>query len=145
MGHNSSILLVDDDSQVRQALGELLAAEDYEVALAASGDEAISRLRGTRRIDAVLLDLGLGLENGWDVLRRLTSIDPFLPVVILTSRRDQEVPEFAQGRVALMSKPLDLPSLCRTLRDLTARREPTIQHSISSEASQERRGSAQNE
>jgi DNA-binding response OmpR family regulator len=126
MKRTPSILLVDDDFHVRQALGEVLATENYDVSLAANGDEAIRQLRQPEApaIGAVLLDLMSGPENGWAIFRRLARLNPALPVIVLTSRRDQKAAAAAHRCVALMQKPLDLPLLCKTLRSVTAGREP---------------------
>ena len=134
MGRQASILLVDDDLNVRQALGEALAVENYQVALAASGDEAVRRLRekGGTEFDAVLLDLRLGPGNGWQVFDHLTTLHPCLPVIIITAAREQEALIGARQCVAVMEKPLDLPRLFDTLRSVTARREPYSQQRIGS-------------
>ena len=129
MGRHANILLVDDDLSVRQALGEALAVENYHVALAATGPEAVRHLeeRGEHEIDAVLLDLRLGPEDGWNLFSRLTRMQPGLPVIIMTGTRGEQVPVSATDCVALLEKPLDLRQLFETLRDVTAERERTQQ------------------
>jgi DNA-binding NtrC family response regulator len=114
----AQVLLIDDDTQVREALGEALAAEDYRVALAASGSEALCRLQEPGRVDAVLLDLMLGEENGWTLFERLTSLAPSLPVILITAARGQRPPD--RSGVALMEKPLNLSLLFEILREFTA-------------------------
>ena len=77
--------------------------------------------------DLVLLDLNLPLQDGWDTLERLTTENPLLPVIIITARPNQIFPALAAGAGALMEKPLDLPKLLRTIRDLLA--EPAASQS----------------
>jgi DNA-binding NtrC family response regulator len=129
MARQANILLIDDDLSVRQALGEALTVENYQVALAANGPEADQHLRqrGERRIDAVLLDLSLGPECGWNVFDRLMSQHPQLPVIVMTASRGQPTASRVQNCVALMEKPLDLPLLFATLRQVTANGEPKAQ------------------
>jgi two-component system response regulator HydG len=113
------ILLVDDDPGVRRMLLRVLEEEGYAVVPAANGIEALE-LAASRMPDLVLLDLNLPLQNGWDTFERLTTENPLLPVIIITARPNQIFPALAAGAGALMEKPLDLPKLLRTIRDLLA-------------------------
>jgi CheY-like chemotaxis protein len=112
-----TILLVDDDSAVRRMLSRLLVEEEYHVVTASSGVEAIE-LAKTGSVDIVLLDLNMPLKDGWETFERLTSENPLVPVVIITARSNQVFPALASGAGALMEKPLDLPSLLQTIREL---------------------------
>jgi CheY-like chemotaxis protein len=113
----SKILLVDDDPGVRRMLQRVLEEEDYSVATAADGVEAL-KLVTNATPDLVLLDLNLPAQNGWDTLKRIASENPLLPVIIITARPNQIFPALASGAGALMEKPLDLPKLLRTIGDL---------------------------
>jgi len=64
------LLIVDDDSEIRAELGAYLSAHFFWVQTAANGEEA-ERLLADGAFDIILLDLWLGSENGFDVLRRL--------------------------------------------------------------------------
>jgi CheY-like chemotaxis protein len=75
------ILVVDDDTAWREALGELLADMGYQVTEAADGGRALDAL-GHERFDAVLLDLRMPGMSGEDVAARLPKDAP--PVVFLT-------------------------------------------------------------
>ena len=114
-----TILLVDDDSAVRRMLSRLLSEEHYNVIPATNGVEALD-LAQTAPVDLVLLDLNLPMKDGWQTFEQLATRDPFLPVVIITARSNQIFPALASGAGALMEKPLDLPSLLQTIRDLLA-------------------------
>jgi len=114
-----TILLVDDDSAVRRMLSRLLTEEHYHVIPATNGFEALDIAEATP-LDLVLLDLNLPLKDGWTTFERLTTQNPFLPVVIITARSNQIFPALASGAGALMEKPLDLPNLLQTIRDLLA-------------------------
>jgi len=59
------------------------------VVLAADGQEAIERTNA-ERIDLLLLDLNLPGNSGWDVFGTLTSLNPFLPIIIITGYGDEE-------------------------------------------------------
>jgi two-component system response regulator MprA len=111
------ILLVDDDRSIRESLSKILQAENYEVVLAENGQEAIEK-HGTERIDLLILDLNMPVQNGWATLERLVGIDPLLPVVIITGRSNQRAPAETAGADALMEKPLDVPLLLQTICEL---------------------------
>ena len=108
---------MDDDPAVRWMLLRVLQDEEYTVLPAANGAEALE-LAAAQSPQLALLDLTLPIQDGWQVLRRLASDHPLLPVVIITARPNQLFPALASGVGALMEKPLDLPKLLRTIRDL---------------------------
>src|SRR3954452_6303977 len=102
MRQQTTILLVEEDANVRQALGEALVSEDYQVAFATNGHEALRQLPQGRdpRIDIVLFDLTSTQGRGWATFSRLSSLHPELPVVILTATRGEQMPLDAPGCVA---------------------------------------------
>ena len=80
------IMVVDDDSNLRQALKYRLEREMYDVDLAADGSEALRKVN-TERPDAIILDLAMPHMNGLEFLGRLRD-DPHtlsIPVIILTA------------------------------------------------------------
>jgi len=113
------ILLVDDERSIRESLSKILGAENYEVVLAANGQDAIEK-NCAERIDLLILDLNMPVKNGWDALEWLIEIKPRLPVVIITGRSDQRALAETAGAAALMEKPLDVPLLLQIIRELVA-------------------------
>lgn len=80
----SSILVVDDDPDIRMALADLFGEQGHEVFAVGTGTEAVDQVTH-HHFDAVLLDVGLPDIDGLTVLRTLTDLKPRLPVVILTA------------------------------------------------------------
>jgi len=113
------ILVVDDDPQICESLRKVLCAEGYEVVLAPDGRQGIERFN-RERIDLALLDLNLPVNSGWESFGTLTSLNPFLPIIIITGRQNQHELAKGAGVGALMGKPLDVPVLLRTITDLLA-------------------------
>src|SRR5437867_11098596 len=115
------ILLVDDDRSIRESLSKILRAENYEVVLGENGQEALEK-HGAEHIDLLILDLNpdaSGVTNAWATsLERLVGINPLLPVVIITGRSNQRALAETAGADALMEKPLDVPLLQQTIREL---------------------------
>ena len=110
------ILLVDDERSIRESLGKILRAENYEVVLAETSQEAIEK-HGAERIDLLILDL-TPFKNRWASLEWLVAIHPRSPVVIITGRLDPRALAETAGADALMEKPLDVPLLLQTIRQL---------------------------
>lgn len=109
-----TILLVEDEALVREALARVLTLENFDVINAGTSHEAVARVR-ERHVDLVLLDLGLPDESGCRTFERLRALDPLLPVIVLTGRPDQASPALTAGVVQLMQKPLHVPSLLVTV------------------------------
>ncbi len=80
----SNILIVDDQPYLRELLSEILTREGYRVASVGDIQSMWRHLRDSPP-DLVLLDLYLNGSKGWDVLRDIKSIDPNLPVLIVTA------------------------------------------------------------
>ena len=114
-----TILLVDDDSSVREMIGRVLVGEGYLVLRAANGAEAL-RISAANHIDLVLLDLNMPVQGGWDTFEKLTSRDPLLAVIIITARSNQLFTALGAGVGALLEKPLDFPTFIETVSALIA-------------------------
>lgn len=78
-----TLLLVDDEAQIREALGEYLSDHEWTVLQAAEGMEALSKFRD-RRPDAILTDLMMPRLDGLQFLREVRALDSEVPVVLLT-------------------------------------------------------------
>src|SRR5215204_6257605 len=78
------ILVVDDDTDIRALLRELLERRGFSVAEAADGRQALQKLYGGRP-DLVLLDVGMPGMDGWTTLERIRELSD-VPVVMLTAR-----------------------------------------------------------
>ena len=85
------VLVVDDDARNRRLLEALLAPEGYEIAHAASGEEALARISGDPELALVLLDLAMpglgGIETCRRVRRELGLVD--LPIVFVTAHGER--------------------------------------------------------
>jgi DNA-binding NtrC family response regulator len=57
--------------------------------------------------------------NGWEALKRIVALKPRLPVIIITAHSDQQSWVEPSGAWALLEKPLDIPLLLSTVRELT--------------------------
>ncbi len=107
-----TLLVVDDERSLRFSIGEWARDEGYAPLEAATGREALEAVR-ERGVDAVILDLKLGDEDGLRVLRELRDLDASLPVVMLTGHGtvEQAVRAIQLGAYDFMLKPPDLGHL----------------------------------
>lgn len=87
------VLLVDDHGLFRHGLEMLLAAQlEIDAILhAATGQEALDIQAQHSDIDLVLLDYNLGADHGLDILRKLKTVDPALPIAMVSGRDDPQV------------------------------------------------------
>lgn len=105
-----TLLVVDDQHGVRSLLREVFHQEGLCVLTAATGTEALIKLRLSRP-DLMLLDLKLPEIDGWMVLREVHGLYPFLRVIIITASYDKESTRQlldSPGVVAVVAKPFDL-------------------------------------
>src|SRR5687768_4183211 len=100
------VLIVDDDPDIRQALGDMLEAEGYGVHATGTGADGIARA-GQVFYGVVLLDIGLPDIDGHAVLRALREVDPTLPVIILTGYGSEQntIGPLNKGALAYLTKP----------------------------------------
>jgi len=118
-----SVLVVDDDEEVRDVMRDLLGLHKISCRVAASGSEALSCLAQFRP-QVILLDVAMGEMDGLDLLCRLKA-DPehaAIPVIMVTAMADREVAERALqcGAARCMHKPFSpedlLQAIARSLR-----------------------------
>ncbi|MEK9164643.1 MAG: response regulator [Chloroflexota bacterium] len=122
MGRKRTILIVDDDADVRQLLGTVLAGEDYVLAFANDGVETLQKAAELMP-DLVLLDVMMPVMNGFDTCQRLRA-DPRLaevPVIMITALDDLEsrVRGIQSGADDFVSKPFEIIELQARVRTVT--------------------------
>ncbi len=101
-----SILVVDDESEIREGLELLLSSEGYGVSSAETGESGLVKL-GEHPFDLLLLDVSLPDGNGLDLLREIRKRDPHLSVVLITAYGsiDMARAAFKGGALDFITKP----------------------------------------
>jgi DNA-binding NtrC family response regulator len=101
-----SILVVDDESEIREGLEVLLRGEGYGVASAENGESGLAKLE-ERPFDLLLLDVSLPDRNGLDMLKEIRRRDPDLSVVLITAYGsiDMARAAFKNGAMDYITKP----------------------------------------
>ena len=77
------ILVIDDDPSVQDILDQMLHLKGHQVSVASDGEEGIERFK-TDPFDLVFTDLGMPKLSGWEVGRILKSINPSVPIAMIT-------------------------------------------------------------
>src|ERR1700724_2070771 len=103
---NGSILVIDDEAEIREGLELLLSSEGYSVTCAETGAAGLARLE-QEPYDLLLLDVSLPDRNGLDLLRDIRSRDPHLPIVLITAYGsiDMARQRFKSGAQDYITKP----------------------------------------
>src|SRR5580765_7318017 len=93
-----SILVIDDEAEIREGLELLLKTEGYQVTMADTGQSGLARL-GEQPYDLLLLDVSLPDRNGIELLKDIRRQNPNLPIVLITAYGSIEMAR-AASRVA---------------------------------------------
>jgi DNA-binding response OmpR family regulator len=118
-----TVLVVDDEAAIAEAVRARLESEGFEVLVAGDGPEAI-RICDTARPDLVVLDLMLPGMDGLEVCKRIQR-DRWVPVLMLTARTEEadKVAGFAVGADDYLTKPFSLRELAIRVRAILRRVE----------------------
>lgn len=121
MSHARTILIVDDEKQIRRFLRTGLSVHGYDVIEAESGAEAL-RQASTQSPDLVVLDLQLGDMDGLDVLQRIREWSS-LPVLILSvrNREVEKVKALEMGADDYITKPFGIAEFIARVNALLRR------------------------
>jgi two-component system, OmpR family, response regulator len=116
------LLVVEDEQMILELLSGALRFAGFDVVTAVSGAEAL-RGMATSRPDLVLLDVMIPEGDGFEVVRRLRSSGPYVPVIFLTAR--DAVPErvagLALGADDYVTKPFSLDEVVERIRAVLRR------------------------
>ncbi|MDE1155737.1 MAG: sigma-54 dependent transcriptional regulator [Acidobacteriaceae bacterium] len=116
------ILIIDDEAGIRDSLDTLLGLEGFEVEMAGDGAAGLDLLT-RRQFDLLLLDLSLPGESGIDLLPRIKSLVPELPVIMITAYGTvgNVVDAMNAGASNFIQKPWDNEKLLADIRSAIGR------------------------
>jgi CheY-like chemotaxis protein len=114
MSEPGHILLVEDDTAIRESVADVLAGEGFDVTCAVNGQEALRRLGdGSAQPGVILLDLMMPVMDGW-AFRAAQRSDPRyadIPVVVLSADAGSEGSVGRLAPAAFLPKPFELDQL----------------------------------
>lgn len=124
-----TVLIIDDEKNIREGLAAALEMEGYTVALAADGKQGLARMvKGD--IDLVITDLRMPEISGEQVLAKVAAENPGVPVIVLTGHGsiDSAVEAMRNGAYDFLTKPLNLDQLILIVKRALESRELAIKH-----------------
>jgi CheY-like chemotaxis protein len=113
-----TVLIVEDDRDIRLALAQFLGDEGFSTAQARNGREALEVLRSSPPPALILLDLMMPILDGWQ-FRAAQRADPALaaiPVLVITADSSAERDPSMQGIAGFLKKPLNVDELLEKVR-----------------------------
>ena len=124
-----SVLVVDDEEPIRNALRKFLKQQQFEVYAAASGDEALQQLK-LHKIALMLSDIRMPGTSGVDLVPQALEIDPELAILMLTAVNDATSAALCMQRGAMdyLTKPIELADLGRAVQRALKRREMLLEN-----------------
>lgn len=118
------ILVVDNEKDTCNTLGEILAEEGYQTFSALSGRSALSKVK-KQKPDVVLLDIKMPRMDGVEVLRKIKKIDENIAVVMITAYGALDTAREAMrlGAFDYVTKPFDMNLIKAVIRDAVAEKK----------------------
>jgi CheY-like chemotaxis protein len=113
-----TILVVDDEPQVREVISRVLASCGYRVISAQDGQDALVRFGDGSEIDLVVLDMVMPGMGGRECLARLRKANPAVRVVIVTGYTTEGSPQelLGKGAMAIVEKPFDIAAFVKIVQ-----------------------------
>jgi CheY-like chemotaxis protein len=111
------ILVVEDDSSIRELLVELLQSEGYEVASAVNGLEGLKHLQTESNPDLILIDLMMPVMDGYSFRTEQLKNPQWssIPVVVMSAEANAKEKMKSFGITAFLSKPVELETIIKTV------------------------------
>ncbi|MBI3826059.1 MAG: sigma-54-dependent Fis family transcriptional regulator [Candidatus Rokubacteria bacterium] len=124
MPDTPTLLVVDDDSGLRESLERTLTREGYAVVLASDGQAGLERLQAGN-VDLVLTDLKMPGLSGIDLLRAAKAVAPDVDVILLTAfgTIEEAVKAMKDGAYDFITKPFQRAQLLRVIKQALERRD----------------------
>jgi DNA-binding NtrC family response regulator len=122
MSPKGSILIIDDEQEIRESLQQLLRLEGYQADAASSGEEGWKRIE-SGVFDLILLDINLPDRNGLDLLKDIKHDAPEVGVIMITAYDSSQMAFQAskEGAESYVTKPWDNDKLLLEIRNLLAK------------------------
>ena len=124
-----SVLVVDDEEPIRNALRKFLKQQQFEVYTAGSGEEALQQLR-LHKVALMLSDIRMPGTSGVDLVPQALEIEPDLAILMLTAVNDATSAALCMQRGAMdyLTKPIELADLGRAVQRALKRREMLLEN-----------------
>ena len=124
MEESPVILVVEDDPPIQMIVEDALVDGGFEPAIAPSGEEAVTLLKGHKgKYHALVVDIALlGRLDGWEVAKRAREIDPAFPILYITAAHADRWPSQGVPNSGLLTKPFVPAQLVTAVSSVVAHR-----------------------
>lgn len=114
------IMVVEDDPTLQSLIEEALTDGGFEPAISASGEEAVTLLKGHKgKYRALVTDIHLlGRIDGWEVAKQAREIDPGFPIIYMTGAAAEKSASHGVPNSVLLAKPFAPAQLVTALANL---------------------------
>ncbi len=121
--NTSTVLIVDDDADIRELIKLILEKYDYRVRVAADGSEALAQLHAGAKPALIILDLMTPRIDGEQFVKQLrASSFATIPVVVMSGHHAAQKKADELGAVSCLTKPVEFDELLKTVRRFTPTR-----------------------
>jgi len=120
MTEQTSVLVVDDNTDLADTFSQILKLRGYNVATAEDGISAVDKFK-TRHFDVILMDIIMPKMNGVEAFRKIREIDPKARVILMTAYYEEEELRKArdEGVFSTVHKPIDIARLMELIKEAT--------------------------
>ena len=127
----AEILVVDDESGVRDLVGDVLGLEGYQVTIAVDGLDALSHIR-KQKFDLYVLDINMPKIDGLVLLEKVRSAGDMTPALLLSARREKDDIHqgFRVGADDYVTKPFSIEELALRVEAILRRTQGTQENNI---------------
>ena len=121
------VLVIEDDDSIQTVVEDALSDAGFEPAIAPSGEEAVTLLKGMKNTyRALVTDITLrGKIDGWEVAQQARQIDPEFPIVYISGKSAAEWPSKGAPNSVMLPKPFAPAQLVTAIANLLNRTTPT--------------------
>jgi two-component system response regulator FlrC len=135
MMNTASVMVVEDDNELREALNETLTLAGYDVAVASDGQEALQQL-DNRQFDLIVSDIQMPRMDGQSLLKKVKGQHPDLPVMLMTAYGSiqQAVDAMRDGAVDYMVKPFEAEVLVNMVSRYAAQDRSQVTDVVATDA-----------
>jgi putative two-component system response regulator len=123
-----TILVVDDEESIRNALRKFVVQQGHEALTAASGEEALDCIR-RHKVTAMLLDVNMPGMNGIELVPKIMELEPHIALLMLTAVNDATSAALCMQRGAMdyLTKPIDIAHLSRAIQRALQQRKARLE------------------
>ena len=118
VGGSETILLVEDDTSVRDLTRQMLEESGYRVIPAANGNDALRLCANPGHIDLMVTDIVMPQMRGVEVARRVARIRPGVRVLLMSGYTDNSIDLESAGSISFLQKPFTLEALLGAVRSV---------------------------